>query len=119
MSINNLGDYGKITKDLKAAGGSARILYKSIGDTAIAKASPKLLLKGGGIGAGALALLGLAVYGGYKLKNYLSGRKQIIESEPALIEEFIQVVENDVSADIETFCDEEQKSTEEILLEDI
>jgi len=101
LSINNLGDYGKITKDLKAAGGSARILYKSIGDTAIAKASPKLLLKGGGIGAGALALLGLAVYGGYKLKNYISGRKQIIENEPVLVEEFTKAVEADVLSELE------------------
>ena len=84
--IDNLGDYNKARDALKAAEGSWEILYNSIGDTAVSKAAPKLLFKGGLIGAG---LVGF-VYVGYKGFCFIKDRKKKMENEPALREEFVK-----------------------------
>lgn len=44
--IYNLGDYNKMREDLQLAGGSIKKLYEQIGETAVAKASPKIFNKG-------------------------------------------------------------------------
>jgi hypothetical protein len=84
--IANLGDYGTITKDLKLFNGCKNALYDSIGNTAVAKATPSLLLKGGIIGAGVLAI----AYGSFKAIRFMQHRKQLIQNEPVLKNEFIE-----------------------------
>ena len=91
--IGNLGDYNKAREALKAAGGSWEILYNSIGDTAVSKAAPKLLLKGGFIGAGIAGI----VYVSYKGVCFLKDRKKKIENEPDLKKEFVEAIEAESS----------------------
>ena len=91
--IKNLGDYNKAREDLQSVGGCLDSLYKDIGDTAVAKAAPKLLLEGALIGASILAgILGVA-YGGYKGYCFLKDRMQKIKNEPALKKVFIETIE--------------------------
>lgn len=91
--INNLGDYNKLRIALQAAGGSKEILYQQIGDTAIAKAAPKLLVKGGAMGAGAVLVAFGTAYGGNKLYKFFKDRKEKLEKEPALKKEFFEAIE--------------------------
>lgn len=86
--IENLGDYNKAREDLQAAGGSLETLYKSVGDTAVSKATPRLLLKGGVIGA---SLVGIS-FVGYKGICFMRDRKQRIENEPILKKEFVETI---------------------------
>lgn len=81
--IENLGDYNRVREDLQAAGGNLAALYKSIGDTAVIKAAPKLLL--GGITIG---VVGLASFN--KCVHFMKTRKQKIEKEPELKKEFVK-----------------------------
>jgi hypothetical protein len=101
--IENLGDYNKAREALQEVGGSLEILYKNIGDTAVSKAAPKLLFKGGVIGA---SLLGI-VFAGYKGICFIKDRKQKIENEPALKKEFFEAIEAESSKRNEglTDCD--------------
>jgi hypothetical protein len=87
--IENLGDYNKVRIDLQNANGSLEKLYKNIGDTAVAKAAPRLLLTGGAIAAG---LYGIAQIG-KKGIQFMKDRKEKIINEPALKEEFAKAVE--------------------------
>ena len=91
--IGNLGDYNKARDALKAAEGSWEILYNSIGDTAVSKAAPKLLFKGGLIGAG---LVGF-VYVSYKGFCFIKDRKKKMENEPALKKGFGEAIEAESS----------------------
>ena len=91
--IGNLGDYNIARDALKAAEGSWEILYNSIGDTAVSKAAPKLLFKGGLIGAG---LFGIACVG-YKGFCFIKDRKKKMENEPALKKEFVEEIEAESS----------------------
>lgn len=95
--IQNLGDYNIVREALQAAGGNKEILYKSIGDTAVAKAAPKIFLKGGFTGSVITALLFGGSYLGYKGYFFLKDRKQKIENEPALKQEFIETFEAELS----------------------
>lgn len=92
--IENFGDYNKVREDLQAVGGNAETLYKSIGDTAVSKATPKLLVTGGVIGA---SLVGIVVYAGYKGSCFMKDRKQKIENEPGLKKEFVNTIEAETS----------------------
>lgn len=87
--INNLGDYNIARNHLKAAGGRWENLYNSIGDTAVAKATPKLLFKGILIGAGVVSIA-CAGYNGY---CFFKDRKKKMENEPALKKEFVEAIE--------------------------
>lgn len=91
--IDNLGDYNKVRIALQAAGGNKEILYKQIGDTAIAKVAPKLLAKGGAMGAGAVLVAFGTAYGGNKLYRFIKDRKEKIENEPTLKKEFFDSIE--------------------------
>lgn len=91
--IKNLGDYNKAREALQAAGGSLETLYKSVGDTAVSKAAPKLLFKGGLIGVG----LSGGVYFAYKGICFMKDRKQKLENEPVLKKEFMDTIEAEVS----------------------
>lgn len=91
--IENLGDYNKAREALQEAGGSLETLYKSVGDTAVSKAAPKLLFKGGVIGAG---LLGIT-YFGYKGICFIKDRKHKIENEPILKKKFVETIEAETS----------------------
>jgi len=86
--IVNFGDYNIAREALKACGGSWNVLFKSIGETAVAKEAPKLLFKGGWIGAGILAgVLGIA-YIGNKSYCFMKDRKEKIKNEPTLKKNF-------------------------------
>ena len=87
--IENLGDYNRAREALQASGGSLETLYKNVGDTAVSKATPKLLFKGGVMGA---SIVGIA-YVGYKGICFMKDRKQKIENEPILKKEFVQTIE--------------------------
>lgn len=87
--IKNLGDYNKAREALQEAGGSLETLYKSVGDTAVSKAAPKLLFKGSVIGA---SLFGIA-YVGYKGICFIKDRKHKIENEPVLKKKFVETIE--------------------------
>lgn len=91
--IENFGDYNKAREALKAVNGCWETLYKNIGDTAVAKATPKLLLKGGWIGASITAGILGVTYGLYKWNCFLKDRRNKIENEPALKQEFADAIE--------------------------
>lgn len=100
--IDNLGDYNKVRLDLQDAHGSKEKLYKLIGDTAVSKETPKLLLKGGALFA---TLSGIA-YLGYKGFCFMKERKQKLENEYALKNEFIETIESDGSQTDEKIDDD-------------
>lgn len=89
--IENLGDYNKAREAVQAAGGSLSEVYKRVGETAVAKASPKYILIGIAIGV-TVSGAAIACYKGVK---YLIHRKQKMENEPALKKEFIEAVQNE------------------------
>lgn len=109
--IQNLGDYNIVREALQAVGGNKEILYKSIGDTAVAKAAPKIFRKGTFIGSAITAgLIGFS-YLGYKGYSFLKDRKQKIENEPALKQEFNAIFETELSEkDHEDRTDEESEN---------
>lgn len=88
--IKNLGDYASINDDLKLFDGSKEKLYQSIADTAVAKAAPKLLIKGGII---ATALIGFS-YAGCRGICTMKERRKKIESEPQLKKQFYDYVDS-------------------------
>lgn len=98
--LDNLGDYAKINDDLKLFDGSKEKLYQSIADTAVSKATPKLLVEGGVITA---LLFGLS-YASYKGICFMRERKMKIECEPVLKRQFFESV--DSSEEIERKGDE-------------
>ena len=97
--IKNLGDYNIVREALQAVGGSKEILFKNIGDTAVIKATPKILLKGVVIGSAiTVGVIGFS-YLGYKGYRLLKVRKQKIENEPALKKELFEVIEAETSSE--------------------
>lgn len=96
--IQNLGDYNIVREALQAVGGNKEILYKSIGDTAVAKAAPKIFRKGTLIGSAITAGLIGASFLGYKGYAFLRDRRQKIENEPALKKEFAEAIETEASS---------------------
>lgn len=86
--IENLGDYNKVRLDLQAVGGNLEELYKEVGDTAVAKAAPKLLLEGGAIGVG----IGVAIYKGI---HFIKDRKLKIKNEPKLKKKFVETIKTE------------------------
>ncbi|WP_133016728.1 hypothetical protein [Clostridium cuniculi] len=91
--IENLGDYNRAREALQKAGGSLETLYKNVGDAAVSKATPKLLFKGGVMGA---SIVGIA-YVGYKGICFMKDRKQKIENELILKKEFLNTIEIEAS----------------------
>ena len=96
--IENLGDYNKARLALQEVSGNLDTLYKQVGDTAVAKAAPSLLLRGGIVGAG---ICGVVILVGNQTIRFLKARKQLIENEPALKTEFAQTMEPVVSEMVE------------------
>ena len=99
--IENLGDYNDLRIALQKVGGKKELLYKMIGDAAVAKETPKLLFKGGVIGGTIVAVAGGAVWAGKKGIDFLKDRKKKIESEPVLKEEFDKMVEAELAKESE------------------
>ncbi len=97
--IENLGDYNDVRIALQNAGGKKEVLYKMIGDAAVAKESPKLLAKGGIIGGAIVLAGGGLIWAGKKGLAYLKDRKAKIESEPALKEEFDKMIDAELAKD--------------------
>ena len=107
--LTNLGDYNVARDLVKAAGGKWDIVYNNIGKTFVAKATPKLLLKGGFIGAG---IIGLA-WVGREVSRFMNERKQLIENEPALKNEFIEILDaNPPKTNDDPACDDEANKQE-------
>ena len=84
--IENLGDYNKVRIDLQNAGGDLNVLYGKIGATAVAKAAPVLLFAGAGI-----------LWAGQKGAQFLKRRKELIEHEPELKEQFKEAVQAEMN----------------------
>lgn len=83
--IENLGDYNKVRISLQKEGGSLDKLYYKIGVTAIAKATPVLLLAG----AGMLYISQMGV-------QFIKKRKEMIKNEPELKKQFTEKVEAEI-----------------------
>ena len=99
--IKNLGDYNIARNLVKEAGGSWDIVYNNIVKTAVAKATPKLLLKGG-IGGG--LIVGL-LWGGREVYQFMKNRKELIENEAELKKKFKKLI---LEQEIDENSDEEQ-----------
>ena len=91
--IKNLGDYNIVREDLQAVGGSLENLYKNISENAVLNATPKLMLKGGVIATSFLSI----AYVGHKGLCFIKNRKQKIENELVLNEEFVETINTEVS----------------------
>ncbi len=87
--LDNLGDYNKVRIDLQKAGGNMEKLYKEVGDTAIAKAAPILLVTGAGIAA---CCFGLAYFGKKGIES-LKNRRDKIKNEASLKGKFFKATE--------------------------
>ena len=81
--------------DLQESNGDINMLYKDIGDAAVAKAAPELMLEGGIIGSVLTVLLGVISILGYKGTRFIKARNEKIRKEPALKEEFIEIVKTE------------------------
>lgn len=92
--IENLGDYNDLRIMLQKFEGDKEKLFKSIGDAAVAKESPKLLTKGGIIGGGIVLAIGGIICVGKKGLTYLKDRKAKSENEPTLKEEFDKMIDD-------------------------
>lgn len=105
--IENLGDYNKMRLDLQAMGGNLADLYKEVGDTAVAKAAPKLMLEGGAIAVGGLTLLSGLAIAGYKGICFMKDRKLKIKNEPILKEKFAETIikNNNENDDVQVTAD--------------
>lgn len=90
--IENLGDYNKMRLDLQAMGGNLADLYKEVGDTAVAKEAPKLMLEGGAIAVGGVTLLSALAIAGYKGIRFMKDRKLKIKDEAILKEKFAETI---------------------------
>ena len=75
--LDNLGDYNRARIDLQAKNGDLDALYKDVGDTAVAKAIPGLILLGATVG---IVLWNLVKKG----IHFMIDRKQKLRNEPAL-----------------------------------
>ena len=105
--IENLGDYNKVRIALQNAGGDLDVLYKQIGDAAVAKKAPGLLAVGSIVGAG----LAWLCYQGHSI---LKRRKDAVTNEPMLKEQLNTIIQEEQTkaldnpvADIQTNTDEE------------
>lgn len=83
--IENLGDYNKVRIDLQNAGGNLDILYGKIGATAVAKATPVLLLAGAGI-----------FYASQKGVQLFKKRKEMIKNEQELKKQFEEAMQTEM-----------------------
>lgn len=97
--IENLGDYNKMRLDLQAMGGNLADLYKEIGETAVAKAAPKLMFEGGVIAVGGLAIFGSMIFAGYKGIHFIKDRKLKINNESALKKKFAETMKDELDND--------------------
>lgn len=92
--IENLGDYNRARIDLQAKNGDLDALYKDVGDTAVAKAAPGLILLGVTVGIGLWNL-------GEKGLHFIKDRKHKLKNEPALKKKFVETVSESSNMDTE------------------
>lgn len=103
--IENLGDYNRARIDLQAKNGDLDALYKDVGDTAVAKAAPGLILKGSIIGSAVTILVGGIAFLGYKGIHFIRDRKQKLRNEPALKKKFVETMSESSNIDTEEATD--------------
>lgn len=92
--LDNLGDYNRARIDLQAKNGDLDALYKDVGDTAVAKATPGLILLGATMGIGLWNL-------GKKGIHFMRDRRQKLKNEPALKEKFVETISESSNANTE------------------
>lgn len=92
--IENLGDYNRVRIDLQAKNGDLDALYKDVGDTAVAKVAPGLILLGAAAGIGLWNL-------GKKGIQFMRDRKQKLKKEPALKKKFVETMSESSNIDTE------------------
>mgnify|MGYP006883339591 CR=1 FL=1 len=92
--LDNLGNYNIVRNALKEADGNAENLFKKIGDTAVAEASPEIFkdgcLTGIGIGVGICSV----IYAGYSYYKNKKNEKKALNAELKLKEELTKTIEN-------------------------
>lgn len=96
--LENLGDYNRVRIDLQAKDGNLEALYEDVGNTAVAKATPGLMLQGGIIGAAITVLL----YEGFR---FMKERKEKLKKESVLKKKFIESISEASNVDIEESTD--------------
>lgn len=94
--LDNLGDYNRARMDLQTKNGDLDALYKDVGDTAVAKAAPELMFKGGIIGSAITIFVGGMSFLGYKGYCFMRKRKRKIENEPTLKQDFAEAVKTEL-----------------------
>ena len=110
--LDNLGDYNDVRMDLQAFNGCKDALYKAIGDNAIAKAAPSLLVKGGLVGGAVVAGLSLTAYVANKLyKN----KKKAIQEEPTLKAAFEEMVDDAVDCEAERNAEDTKEEMQSVV----
>lgn len=92
--LDNFGDYNRARIDLQAKNGDLDALYKDVGDTAVAKAAPGLILLGAAVGIGLWNL-------GKKGIHFIRDRKQKLRNEPALKKKFVETMSESSNIDTE------------------
>ena len=101
--IENLGDYNRVREDLQKYNGNREALYKSIGDSAVYKKAPSLLIVGGIIG---VSLCGLGQIG----YSFVKKRRKIIREETILKEQFEKICLDEDAYTLD--CIEEERDCE-------
>lgn len=99
--IEHLGDYNRARIDLQAKDGNLDALYEDVGNTAVAKAAPGLMFKGGIMGSVITALLGGVTILGYKGFCFMKEHKEKHKNEPALKKKFIEIMAETSNMDTE------------------
>ena len=74
-------------------GGCIQSLYDKVGETAVFKATPKIMAKGCIITGGVILGLGSVAYLGNKGYTFLKDRKNKIDAEELLKQEFAETIE--------------------------
>ena len=86
--IENLGDYNKVRVDLQKFGGDRDALYKSIGETEVAKAAPTIFLAG----CAFVLLVEGCVKLGKKGYMFLKERRQLVKEEANLKKQYMEML---------------------------
>ncbi len=103
--LDNLGGYNDMRNALKEVNGNVEILFKNIGDAAVAKERPEIFNEGcrKGFGIGVSIGVGICsiIYGGYNYYKNKKYEKKALETEPKLKDELTKTIEVSSKTEIE------------------